>query len=268
MSNPSFQVLVVTLNQHDLSLPEKMNLQSDALIGNQGMPDESTYAAEYKDHRITVYSRSDRGVGINRNNLLARADADIILLADDDVVYDNGYPETVLRAFEEHPEADGIFFDVIPIPDTIDPSLNKTWHRIRFFNCLKYGAPRLALRNSVLKEKKISFSTLFGGGAQYSSGEDSLFIADCLRSGMRLYACPERIGSVTFDTTWFKGYDEKYFKDKGVFFYFLSNRFSRILCLQYCVRKNKLFAGEYSPLEAYRLMLKGISEYKEGAANE
>jgi glycosyltransferase involved in cell wall biosynthesis len=265
MSKVSFQVLVVTMKQRDFSLLKKMNIQSDALIGNQGMDSNSVETTMFNGHKITMYSWNEKGVGLNRNNLMMRSDADIILFADDDVVYDDGYVETVLEAFEQHPEADGITFDVVPIPDTINPDLNKKWHRIRWYNCLKYGAPRLALRTKTLREKNIYYSLLFGGGAKYSSGEDSLFIAACIKSGMKLYGCPQQIGHVTFETSsWYVGYNEKYFKDKGLFFYFLSPRFSKLLCIQYCLRRNSLFKEEYSAKEALKLMVMGIEEYRKG----
>lgn len=259
------QVQIVTMRQTDFLLLEKMNIQCDAIVGNQGMPENTVESTEFRGHSVTMYSWNEKGVGLNRNNLMLRGDSEIVLFADDDVVYDDGYVDTILKAFDEHPEADGITFDVVPIPDTINPDLNKTWHRIRWYNCLKYGAPRLAVRSKVLKEKNIYYSLLFGGGAKYSSGEDSLFINQLIHAGVKLYAYPARIGSVTFETTWFKGYNEKYFYDKGVFFYFLSPRFAKPLCLQYCLRKQNLFKEAYSWKNAYHLMITGIEKYKKGS---
>ena len=258
------QVHVVTIGQTDFSLLQKMNIQCDALIGNQGMRENSIAAARFRGYEATMYSWKETGVGLNRNNLLLRGDSEIILFADDDVVYDDGYAETVIQAFDAHPEADGILFDVIPLPETIPPALNKTWHRIRWYNCQRYGSPRLAVRSRTLREKNIYFSLLFGGGAAYSSGEDTLFISQLLRAGAKLYACPRRIGVVSFAETWFSGYNEKYFQDKGVFFYCLSRRYARLLCLQYCIRKRRLFAEAYSWRKAFHLMLRGIRQYVHG----
>jgi len=261
---PELQVLAVTMNQKDFTLLDRMNIQSDILIGNQADRYDVS-ETEYRGHKVTMYTWNERGVGLNRNNLIMRADADIILFADDDVIYDNGYADIVVNAFKEHPEADAITFDVVPIPDTINPDLNKTWHRIRWYNCLKYGAPRLAIRTKVLKDKNVYFSLLFGGGAKYSSGEDSLFIAELIKKGVKVYGCPQKIGHVTFDTSsWYVGYTEKYFKDKGIFFHFLAPRFGKLLCLQYCVRRNSLFKEAYTAKEAYQLMIKGIEECKKG----
>ncbi len=256
------QVLTVTMNRHDYSLLDKMNIQTDAMIGNQS-DENSKVEFEHNGHRVIWYSWDERGVGLNRNNLLMRADADIVLFSDDDVVYDDGYEDIVLKAFEEHPEADVIVFNVIPIPESIDPCLVTKWKRIRFLSCLKYGAVRIAARVSALRDSNVYFSLLFGGGARFSSGEDSLFMADCVRKKMKVYGYPARIGEVYFESSsWFRGYNEKYFMDKGIFFYFLSGRFYYLLCIQYCIRRRKLFSEYYTPFRALKLMLKGIKTYK------
>ncbi len=253
----SLQVLAVTMHREDLSLADKMHIEGDALIGNQ-CDRTAKETVKTESGEITMYSFAERGVGLNRNNLLLRADADIVLFADDDVIYDEGYRELVLREFRKHPRADVITFNVVPIPDTIPPDLNTKWKRLGRLNCLKYGAPRIAARLSRLREKNLYFSLLFGGGAKYSSGEDSLFIMDCVKSGLKVYAAPVKIGHVVFETSsWFSGYTEKYFKDKGLFFYYLSHRFYKLLCLQYCIRRGNLFRELFTRREAYRLMKTG-----------
>ncbi len=43
-----------------------------------------------------------------------------------------------------------------------------------------------------MHKKHVSFSLLFGGGARATAmGEDSLFIRDCIRSGMKVYKTPK-----------------------------------------------------------------------------
>ena len=40
---------------------------------------------------IKIYSFDERGVGLSRNSALMRADADIIVFADSDVIYNDDY---------------------------------------------------------------------------------------------------------------------------------------------------------------------------------
>lgn len=48
----------------------------------------STSDIVYKGNEVIMYTWNERGVGLNRNNLIMRADAEIVLFADDDVIYD------------------------------------------------------------------------------------------------------------------------------------------------------------------------------------
>lgn len=67
----------------------------------------------------------------------------------------------------------------------------------------------------------VRFSTLFGGGAKYSNGEDSLFIKELMDKGIQVYTSPEVIGRETeSESTWFSGYHDKFFFDRGVLYHF------------------------------------------------
>ena len=83
------QILVSSLNQEVKSLAEKMNLQADAILINQC--NENRYEEWTQDgHRIRCYHLAERGVGLSRNTALLRADADLCLFSDEDIVYDDG----------------------------------------------------------------------------------------------------------------------------------------------------------------------------------
>ncbi|MGE7614594.1 glycosyltransferase [Paenibacillus sp. NPDC101420] len=254
------EVLISTMHQSDHNLLEKMNIQSDAIVVNQC--DENSYEKFlYKNHDITFLSFSERGVGLSRNNALMRTTADICLIADDDVTYIDGYKDIIIKSFKDHPEADMILFNV-PSSNPKRPTYNiKEYSRVRWYNCLKYGAVKFAIRTEKLKQANIYFSLLFGGGAKYGSGEDSLFVADCIRKGLKVYTVPLVIGYVSQEeSSWFKGYNDKYFIDKGVLYSFISKKWANILCLQFVIRHHTMFSKEKTILEAYKLMLKGIKE--------
>ena len=90
------QILVSSLNQEVKSLAEKMNLQADAILINQC--NENRYEEWTQDgHRIRCYHLAERGVGLSRNNALLRADADLCLFSDEDIVYDDGAAERIIE---------------------------------------------------------------------------------------------------------------------------------------------------------------------------
>lgn len=253
------QVLVAAMNQEDYSLIDKMNLQSDAIIVNQCDKNEIEQI-ETKGRKIKFLSLAERGVGLSRNNALMRATADICLFADEDLIYVDGYKEKVIQAFSENPDADVILFNV-PSNNSNRPTyIIPKQSRVRWFNCLRYGAVKIAIRTDKIRSANVYFSLLFGGGALYGSGEDSLFIAECIKKGLKVYTNPEIIGYVTQqESSWFQGYTDKYFIDKGAFYRNLSRRWAYILAAQFVIRHRKMFQNEQTCIEALKLMNKGIN---------
>lgn len=259
------QVLISTMHQEDTSLIEKMNIRSDAIIINQSC-EHSYQEVKTGGHLVKIYSFAERGVGLSRNSAFMRADAQICLFADDDVRYVDDYEKKILEEFEKHQESDVIVFNV---PSTCkDPRqkdyIAKKWKRLHVLNCFRHGTFRIAVRRNQILKKNIWFSLLFGGGAKYSAGEDSLFLSDCIRKGLRVYESDVIIGSVSHEeSTWFHGYTDKYFLDKGAFYACFSKWIPFLWCLQFAVRRKKLYCAEKTFMEACRLMYQGIRQFKE-----
>lgn len=244
------------MNQTDHSLLQKINIQSDALVGNQcefNLIDSFIW----KSHNITYYNFNESGVGLNRNNTLMRANCDVCLFADDDMVYVDGYPGIVEKAFFDCPKADVIIFNLIEKHSTGQKRYQiKKKMRVNKFNYLRYGTVRIAARFKPLKENAIYFNECFGGGCEFRHGEDNLFLAECIRKGLKIIAIPVDLAELTEDrpSTWNIGYDEKYFYDQGKFYSVLSRRWWKILCLQDAIRHSKMYKRKW--LDSYKMMKK------------
>lgn len=251
------QVLVAAMHQTDRSLPEKMNIRCDAIIGNQ-CDREEVDTFELNGNRITYVSTPLRGLAVNRNTALIRADADVCLLADDDMTYDDDYVETVRRAYAELPDADVIIFNINE-PKTTRYVTPKTT-KIGWLNYLRYGSARISFRLSPIRENAISFNQCFGAGSDRGFGEDNLFLTACLRAKLRVYAVPTAIATLTEEreSTWFKGYDRRYLRNKGLLFRAISRRWYRLLCLQDAIRHRRKYA--MGIFKAYKAMTKPDAE--------
>lgn len=255
------QVLVATMNQQNIEkLLEEMNISTEAIITNQT---NAFFYKEirYKNNDIKIYNFNEKGVGLNRNNSLMRADGDIILIADDDIRYIDNYAEIVLREFEEKPDADIIIFNIFSKDQERNRYVIKKNKRIYTYNCLRYGAVRMAIKLDSIKNKNIFFSLLFGGGAKYGSGEDSIFIYNCIRSGLKAYSSTKEILMLREnESTWFKGYDEKFFYDKGAL---LASIFKRKSCITIpiFILKNRKMTNKIGIRKAYKNMINGYKEF-------
>lgn len=259
MSELTLQLLVSAMHAQPKELAGRMNISSDALIINQ--TDRFSYDEfEHNGHRIRCYSLAEKGVGLSRNNALLRADHDISLFADEDIVYKDGYESLVLSAFNKHPEADMLLFNMEVA------EARRTYHisefgRVRLHNCGRYPTYSFAVRTHKLHAANITFSLLFGGGARYSNGEDSLFIRECIKKGFRVYKTPVTLGRETErESTWFEGYHDKFFFDRGVLYHYLYGRLAKPIAVRFLWKHKNVMCRELPVGKAYELMGRGIKE--------
>lgn len=250
------QTLAVAIDQKDHALTEKLNIQTDTIIGNQcGRTEIETFS--FRGHQVTWLHAADRGVGKNRNRLLDYAEGDFLILADDDMRFVDGYPEIAARAIEACADADVYIFNLIER------------HPRRYVNreiaCVgrrqyaRYGAARLMLRREAVERAGIRFSLEFGGGARYGSGEDTIFLRDCLNKGLKLYAVPYALAEIDQEapSSWFSGYNEKFFRDKGALYACLYPRIWPVMAIRFLLVHRKRFQGGLPLRDAVRAMLSG-----------
>lgn len=254
----NIQVLVAAMNQSDHSLLSKMNIRTDAIVANQ-CDRNSIEEFLYNGKSIKYLNFAERGVGLNRNNALMRASADICIFADDDMVYVDNYDEIIIRSFEENPQADVIIFNLkekIPSRYIIT---QKT--KVGYFNYLRYGTARIAVRLESIKRNGIYFNECFGGGTKHCHGEDNIFINACLKKKLNIVALPEYIAELTEErkSSWNNGYDTKYLEDQGALYRTLSQKYWKLLCLQDALRRYKSYNIPW--YKAYGIMKKSGKQY-------
>ncbi|MCR4792659.1 MAG: glycosyltransferase family 2 protein [Lachnospiraceae bacterium] len=256
----TFELLVSCVQKDARELAEKMNIASDAVILSQ-MEDENTRSEfDLDGRRVRVIKSSDKGVGLSRDICIAESDADVILFSDEDIVYEEGYEAKVLKEFADHPDADLILFNV-RVCEERKTYWNEGFKRVRWYNCGRYPAYSIAARNTGIKRTGVRFSLLFGGGAKYSNGEDSLFLMHSLKAGLRIFSTDVCIGEeVPRPSTWFHGYTDKYFFDRGVLYHFLYGKAAKLLGCRWLLKTKRDYSGEYDPKKAKMQLYKGIKE--------
>ncbi len=257
------QVLVACMRQSDDSLYKTMNLQTDAVLANQCDIYEYREFTEPDGSTVQLVSTNDRGVGKNRNKALSFATGEYLLCSDQDMIYVDGYADIVESAFRKCPNADIIVFRLEYL-NRFTPQRKETekFCRVHIWNCMRYGTARVAMRKGAVEKACLSFSTLYGGGARFCSGEDSLFISEAIRKGLKMYVCPIVIAKVKQEeSSWFKGYNDKFFIDKGVL---LANAFPYLksLLVYYFAYGLRNVSKDYGFRKICRLMRQGFHEYK------
>ena len=252
---------VMNLKKEDL---DKMNITSTCTVINQC---EKEDFEEYKNFKI--YSYKERGISNSRNRALEKAKAEILLLCDDDVIYNKDYEKNIIEEFKNNSKADIIIFNMEnPYRNKRKIKKNK---RLHIYNSLNFASYNIAFRRESINN--IKFNTNFGPNAIYKSGgDDTLFIVDCLKNKLKIYSCNKNIGRIcSGDSTWFKGYNEKYFFDKGALYTAINRQFRFLLISQHLFRHKEML-DEMKFNDALKAMLKGSNDYinkeKERQKNE
>lgn len=255
-NNESIEVLIAAMNKNPYQLIKCLNISSNAIIGNQANNNE-VFSFEHNSYTIKVYTFNEQGLSRNRNNALMRASSEICLLADDDIELLDDYPNILMNAFKNHKDADVIVFNIVENP--IERYVIKSEFKVNHFNYMRFGSVRIAFKREKIIENGIFFNLNYGAGAKYSFGEDTLFLSQCLKAKLNVIAVPEFIAKINNnrESTWFKGYDEAYFFNKGRLFRAINKKYSKLLCLQDFIRHKKEYGDRVLNKDKIRLMFNG-----------
>ena len=255
------QLLVSAVDQDAAALVRQMHIQTDAVVVNQC--DRYGYEEiEDHGHKVQVFSMPERGVGLSRNTALLHASGDVCVFSDEDIVLSEDYGAQIQGAYEELPDADMILVNV-----QVAPARRTYWnediHRINRRNYGRYPAYSITAKRDALLRANVHYSLLFGGGAKYSNGEDSLFLKDCLKAGLKIYSHTICIGEEKErESTWFSGYHEKFFRDRGVLYHYLYGKLALPLAFRFLWVHRDEMCREVPLRQAYSWMKAGVREAK------
>lgn len=258
----SMQLLITTVKLGEPSqLLNKIKVKTDFIIGNQ-TTFNSDDIIKTNNAEGLIINRKEKGVGINRNQLIFHSSSDICIFSDDDMEFVDNYPELVNKAFAENCDADVLIFNIED--NNSARRQNKKTKKINIFNYLNYGAARLAFRRNSIILHGITFNTMFGGGCKFSCGEDSLFIRECLRKGLKVLAIPVTIARLLDDreSSWFNGYSEKFCFDQGVFLALAHPLLCRLYAFLLCLKHPEYYKEFSTFWKALRMYNNGITYVK------
>lgn len=254
----NLQLLVATMHQNNFSIIENLNLQSDAVIVNQ-CDKEGTKKLTYNGYKVLWIDSKERGLSRSRNLALENATADFCVICDEDEVLSKNYPKMILDAFKSIPLADLVVFNINRIGWNEKEKVFETPQKIGRFKT--YGSVHITFRLEAIKKNNIHFNTEFGAGSGvYACAEDAIFCMDCHKNKLKMYTYPGVLCDVDCGTsTWFKGYNEKYFYDVGAYLSAVLPRTKHILKWYYPYRVRKIC--DLSAIEIIKWIDNGIKGY-------
>lgn len=235
-----------------------MNIRGNSITINQVTDKESKLLSSKKNvlHELLTYR--ERGLSRSRNHALDEVNSDIVVIADDDIYYEDDYDQTIARAYDEFPRADVIIFHV----DSDNPRQRKKILKKGKLNrimTLKVASWQITFKRESILNSNIRFDENFGAGTQNYMGEENIFLYDCARKGLKIYYMPNKIATLkdTAESTWFEGYTERYFMVKGAIYRRMSGLFWVAFMIQFAIKKRNIYAEYTSFHKAIWLMTKG-----------
>lgn len=258
------ETLISCMHQTDGSIVQRSNVKSDVVIVNQ-CDKTDTYQKEIlsdndKRQQITMIYTTERGLSRSRNMAIAHAAADICLIADDDELFNDDATENILKAYEEHPEADLITFKVegsISSHRKYAQSVTK----IDYLKALHISSVQITFRRQRIIEKGLGFDPEMGSGSGHGCGEETKFLYDCLHKGLRIVHVPITIASLVegSESQWFSGRTPRFFVNRGwATTRYLGRPLATVYAFYYAWAKRAEYKNETTMFQALRSMLYGI----------
>ncbi len=252
------EVLLSVMDKEDtIHYADMLNIRTDALIVNQcGV--RNIYQTSGRYGKIYVRESDERGLSRSRNEAMDNAHSDTVIFCDNDIKYENDAFTKIDHAFEANPDAAILVF-FIERPERKTPVYNRECIMDKV-HMMKIFSPEIAVRLSRTGDLRLNEE--FGAGAKYSMGEENIFLFEAKRRGLIIKYIPEKIAvMLPVQSSWFSGYDEKFFFNRGAGYYAMDKKMWYPLAWQFIIRKRKLYNKDISMSDAYRSMKEGRREY-------
>ncbi|WP_456314228.1 glycosyltransferase [Pseudomonas shirazensis] len=184
------EILISTMNRDSLDFllpmfPFSHFSNFTILIINQ-TTNESVLTSDRSN--VRVVNSFERGLSKSRNLAFENAFGKILVIADDDVIYQEEFLSKIITAYNKFPHAAVIKFCAINSNGNLMknyPSHSK--ENLNTFDILNTSSIEITLNRSILEQEKIRFDENFGLGAIFEMGEEAIFLFDFKKNKNKLF---------------------------------------------------------------------------------
>lgn len=182
------EILISTMQRENLDFlnllfPNQNLSELNLLIVNQ--TDKSPLTSGFKN--IRVINSSNSGLSKSRNEALQNSIGKILVIADDDIVYKEGFLDSIINAYNQNPEAAIIKFRCSRDNSSYEKSLSSTNYIMNWFDILNAVSIEITINKKIVPESFLKFDEDFGLGSAFPAGEEQRFLADLKNVGLKLF---------------------------------------------------------------------------------
>ena len=226
------------------------------MISQGGTCGQWEFATSHGTARL--FAVPGKGLTVSRNLAIMHATGDVCLLCDDDEEFVPDYEHRLLDAYAQNPEADLIIFKMTNYPARFPDA--PRW--LKGADLMRVASWQISFRRQRLVDSGVRFDELLGAGSGNGAEEELKFLTDCRRAGLHILYLPIEIAAVAqCASTWFHGFDETFFENRGATTrYILGLPLSLAYGAYYILAKRRIYAENISTLRAAQALLRGIFE--------
>ena len=184
--NIELEILISTINRISLDFLKKMFLKHDfldfnILIVNQTTKDKILIS---EHNKIRVINSFEKGLSKSRNLALKNAIKPICLIADDDVIFLEGFEENILEAHRnnKHPI---ITFQTLTSENKLYWKYPNSSRSLNNFMIRQTLSIEITLKKDFLNQ--LSFDERFGLGAKFEDGENFIFLTEARKKQLKMW---------------------------------------------------------------------------------
>lgn len=250
------EVLMSIMSQNGIEIVKRTNIRSNAVVINQCNYEKKKNFIT-NGYNINYISTTDRGLSKSRNLAIQEATAEYCLLCDDDEVLENDYVDKIENAFSDYPDADIMCF-VVKREGKRYPEKRK---KINYIDSLHISSVQMVVKKESIIKYNVKFDENFGAGSPNGSGEENIFMFDCLKKNMKIYYVPIVIGTLLpSESTWFNGFDKEYFVKRGRIFRRMFGFYGYIHSLYFAISKYRRYKNRLSLVQAIISLYRGMRQ--------
>ena len=137
------------------------------------------------DAGVQFFELQNKGVAKSRNSAIANTNTEYLLFGDDDVEFNETGIIAAVNYLDSNPGVSILLMQAVDETGKLRKSYPANSHQLKLTNSAKAATYEMMIRTSDIKAAGIEFDENFGAGATNYLGDEYIFIADALRSGLK-----------------------------------------------------------------------------------
>lgn len=191
-----FELLISTMHkdaEQVLEMLRASNISCHTLVIVQGDIDDYK-EFENNNQNIRILFSKERGLSKSRNLALKNCKAEFGYIMDDDVVLESNSIEKIVMKMVEDSVDIGTSYFKYEDGCSSKPNFSKPFKH-DLFTTAKVSSIEMCIKIDSVKKNSIFFNEKFGLGTNFPSGEEYIFLSDCIKKRLNVNYYPICIGT-------------------------------------------------------------------------